>query len=329
MKRMTLVFSVLVLVVGMVFAAGGQQSDGAASDWKPTRTIEWHLGSDPGGGNDIFTRAMIEILNTKGISDANFTINYNKDGDGEVVKMLTSRATGVTAAHTLLGVVCGDVPSMIRAGNHTLDDFIPLAITASETELFLVSKNSPYKSVDDIVAAIKGGKKMSITGGGYDDQISYLKLIDSIGVTEEDITLIRTRANPESLTMVMGGHVEICISKASAALPYLESGDMIPIAVAASNRLPSAPFNAAPTLGELGYKNIDNPVWRAIYASANMPKEAVDYYVRIFKEMTETPEWQVFLDSINASRIDGYIGEEKARPFIKDYEDYIRSAFSF
>jgi putative tricarboxylic transport membrane protein len=135
-------------------------------------------------------------------------------------------------------------------------------------------------------------------------------------VSNEDITFIGTRANPESLAMVLGGHVDFAISKLAASQAYLESGDLVPLAAFATERFGVPPFNTAPTLSELGYKNVEFPMWRAIVGPSNMPKEAADYYIRIFKEMIETPEWEQYLTSKVTSRMD-YFGED-ARQFIID-----------
>ena len=93
------------------------------------------------------------------------------------------------------------------------------------------------------------------------------------------------------MTALLGGHVDLGLSKPAASKEYVLSGDITPVLALSSERF-SAPFDAAPTADELGYGVIELPVWRGVIGSANMSDEAVNYWNDVFRQVTESDEWK-------------------------------------
>lgn len=315
MKKFVLVLTVLMLIGGIAFAGGSSQESGDAA-WKPTRTVEFTVMANPGGGTDILTRGIIDIIKKAGLSDADYVIVYNNDGNGNVPKIEHARATGQTAAHKLLSWTSGELAPMKQSGVVSMDNFIPVGIIQSEKHILLVNKNGKYKSVEDVVNAMKSGTTVTSTGAKGDDVFVYNLLCESLGVTQQQLTFVGTPGNPDALALVLGGHIDLCVSKLASAKGYLESGDLVPIATLANERY-TMPYYDAPTLSELGYTNVEFPIWRGVMAGSNMPKEALDYYINMFKTLTTTPEWQKFLADSYASPLAHY-GEE-GRQWVIEY----------
>ena len=70
--------------------------------------------SGPGGGSDIFTRMITDIVGKEGISRANFLVVNKSDGGGEVGRAKVSQASGPLADHTLITFNSGDLMPMLQ-----------------------------------------------------------------------------------------------------------------------------------------------------------------------------------------------------------------------
>lgn len=288
-----------------------------AAEWKPSNSIEWVLTVNPGGGNDIFVRTILDILKTKGISDADFVVNYQTDGNGEVAKLRV--ATAGPNPYIILGFTSADLITMNVNGNMTLDQVKPIAVLASDKHVLLVNrKTGRFKSLEDVMKAIAAGESVTFGGARSDDEALYHRVSASLKFNEDDVPFVGYGSNADSLTALLGDHIDVCISKLAASNQYLVSGDLAPIAALSTERFTAAPFDTAPTLKELGYENVEDPIWRSIIASPDIPKEAEEYYIRIFKEMSKTPEWDQYIkDKLSAPM---YFFGEDAMKYMKEYE---------
>ena len=320
MKSKVLVTVCAVLCLAsliLLMACQRRSTTGAGGAWEPTRRVEWNLTVNPGGGNDIFTRNIIEIMRTNGISNADFVVNYQTDGQGEVARMRVARAGA--DAHTLLGFTSGELGQMLHAGNTTMDNFTPLAILAADKHILLVHPNSRYQSIEDILQGVREGRNISLGGAkGEDEVILFEMMCDVLGIPRDAIPFIGYISNADAITATLGGHIDLLYSKLLASEAFMISGDLVPIVIFSLNSINVPPFDTVPTLGELGWTSIENPIWRSILGSPDMPQEAVDYYIRIFREMSETPEWAAYHAS-NHSIPMSYFGEE-ARRYILDFQ---------
>ena len=78
------------MLVTPAFAAA-QSEVGSSEAFVPSKNIEWYVTSSPGGGSDIFTRTLMDIMvGEKLVNDKNIVIQYKTDGAGEVGRLLVS-----------------------------------------------------------------------------------------------------------------------------------------------------------------------------------------------------------------------------------------------
>ena len=320
MKRIILgtVCAVTALLFLMACNRGGTTPTAgtAASAWEPTRRVEWVLTVNPGGGNDIFTRAIIGILKDREISDADFVVNYQTDGHGEVARLRVSRLGA--DAYTLLGFTSGEFEPMLGHGNLTMDSFTVLALLASDKHILLVRNDSRIQSIDRMIDDVRNRRTISGGGAMNDDMQVFYMMLEALNLNADDFPYIAFGSNVDALAALLGGHIDVAVSKLAACEPYLLSGDLVPIAALANERFTLPPFDTAQTLSELGYTNVENPLWRAILGSPGMPSEAVEYYIRILREMSQTAEWDQYItDRLSTPMY--YFGED-ARRWIMDYQ---------
>lgn len=252
--------------------------------------VEFMVSSSAGGGSDIFTRTITDIITKNGIADNSFVVNNQVDGAGQISRRHVKDAKGDAADSTLLCFSTGDLSSMLSNGGLTMADFRPIAILAADKHLmFTNAKTSKYASFEDIVAAAEAGQQIVVGGTSSDERNVYDLLVQSLGL-EDKFSYIVYGSASGTITALMGGHIDLGIAKPAASKEYVVSGDIAPVLALSTERF-GEPFQDAPTAEELGYGTIELPVWRGVIGSVNMSDEAVNYWNDVFKQVTETEQW--------------------------------------
>ena len=252
--------------------------------------VEFMVSSSAGGGSDIFTRTITDIISKEGIMDNSFVVNNMVDGNGQISRRQVKDAKGDDANSTLLCFSTGDLSAMLSNGGLTMADFKPVAILAADKHLmFTNAKSSKYASFEEVVEAAKAGEQIVVGGTASDERNVYDMLTQALGL-EDNFSYIVYGSASETITALLGGHIDLGIAKPAASKEYVVSGDITPVLALSSERF-SEPFQDAPTAEELGYGVIEMPVWRGVIGSANMSDEAVAYWNDVFKQVTETDAW--------------------------------------
>ena len=287
------VLSILAALLVAATAAGCGSSDTTATEsatgdttteeaaFEVKGNVEFMVSSSAGGGSDIFTRTITDIISKEGIMDNSFVVNNMVDGNGQISRRQVKDAKGDDANSTLLCFSTGDLSAMLSNGGLTMADFKPVAILAADKHLaFTNAKSSKYASFEEVIEAAKGGAQIVVGGTASDEKNVYDMLTQELGLED----------NFSYITALLGGHIDLGIAKPAASKEYVVSGDITPVLALSSERF-GEPFQDAPTAEELGYGVIELPVWRGVIASANMTDEAVAYWNDVFKQVTETEAW--------------------------------------
>lgn len=270
---------------------GAAQAEQQAETFAPKGNIDFLVSSKAGGGSDIFTRSITDIASKNGFVTNPFVVNNLQDGNGQIARRNVKDAKGDAADSSLLCFSTGDLSSMLSNGGLTMADFRPIAILAADKHLiFTNAKSSKYASFEEVAEAAKSGAQIVVGGTSSDERNVYDMLVQALGL-EDNFSYIVYGSASETMTALLGGHVDIGISKPAASKEYVLSGDITPVLALSSERF-SAPFDTAPTADELGYGVIELPVWRGVIGSVNMSDEAVNYWNDVFKKVTETDEWK-------------------------------------
>jgi len=307
MKKFVLVVALIALLSVSVFANGTAEA-GSSAGFKPTKDVEWTCTSKPGGGSDIFTQQIKEALKSQGITDANVVVSYVTDGGGEVGRLQVSMTNKAKADHTLLTFNSGDIMPMVKNTDNRIENFTPLAVMAVDKQLLFIGEKSNYKTFQECLDAIKAGKKVVIAGSKGDDIETYNKLLAELGLKESQLSYITNDSTSGAITSLLGGHVDLCMSKPAAAAQYVEAGKMTAVLALSKSRFKTPSLKDAPILSELGYKDVEVPVWRGVVGPKEMSPEAAEFWSNCLKAVSESEVWQT-----------GYIAK---KGLISDFKDY-------
>ena len=281
------------LMVCALFANGTEET--ASAGFKPTKDVSWVCTSKPGGGSDIFTTQIKDAMKVNGITDANIVTEDITDGSGEVGRLQVSTTNKAKADYTLLTFNSGDLMPMVKNTDNRVENFRPLAIMAVDKQLLFVGEQSKYSSWQEIMDALKSGAKIVIAGSKGDDIETYNKLIAELGVPESQLSYIANDATSGAITSLLGGHVDLCMSKPAAASQYVEAGKMKPVLALSTTRFSTESLKDAPTLSECGFNNVEVPVWRGVSAPKAMSDEAYAFWADCLKKASETAEFKAYL----------------------------------
>ena len=281
------------LMVCALFANGTEET--ASAGFKPTKDVSWVCTSKPGGGSDIFTTQIKDAMKVNGITDANIVTEYITDGSGEVGRLQVSTTNKAKADYTLLTFNSGDLMPMVKNTDNRVENFRPLAIMAVDKQLLVIGEKSKYSAWQEVMDALKNGQKIVIAGSKGDDIETYNKLIAELGVPESQLSYIANDATSGAITSLLGGHVDLCMSKPAAASQYVEAGKMKPVLALSTTRFSTESLKDAPTLSEFGFNNVEVPVWRGVSAPKAMSDEAYAFWADCLKKASETAEFKAYL----------------------------------
>ncbi|HNT59566.1 MAG TPA: tripartite tricarboxylate transporter substrate-binding protein [Rectinema sp.] len=316
-----IIFIVSLLAIAMVGPLFAQVA------FLPSQNIEWIVTSSPGGGSDIYTRIIADIMTRMDLVNAKTILVNNKtDGGGEVGRLSVSRvAAGKQADHTLLTFNSGDLMPMVANTANRIENFTPIAIMAVDKQLLYIGEKSKYKTFAEVITAVKSGANVVIAGSKGDDVATYNLLLKELGFTETQLAFITNNATSDAITSILGGHVDLVMSKPAAADQYVQAGKLTPVLALSKIRF-TGNLASAPTLSEIGpYNDVEYPVWRGVVGPKAMSPAAAKYWSCVFKTVSESQAWKV--DYIEKFKLQPfYLNNEDAKKYMTEYQyNYLKS----
>lgn len=266
----------------------------SVSSFVPKNSITFNISSKAGGNSDLIIRTITDICTREGLVGETFVINNNVDGGGNIVRLETQNTDDPD--HTLLCFSSGDMQSMLDSDiGLKVDDLAPIATMAADKQLIFAKTGGKYTSFEDIMAAIEAGTKINVGGTKSNEHTVFNMFAEEIQKTEM-FNYMFYESSAESITALLGDHIDLAMGSPAAAISYVESGDIMPVVALSSERF-MAPLDAAPTMEELGYNVVESPMWRGVIAPGSMSEEAQQYWSDIFGQVSETEAWQEYLST--------------------------------
>lgn len=241
----------------------------AQSQW-PTKAIRIVVPFTPGGTTDFVTRLVAAEL-AKSLGQP--VMIENKPGAGTVIgvdsvaKSVPDGSSFVTVANSFT-VNQTLVKKLPYDG---LKDLRPVALMGLSEHVLATHPASGLKSVADIVAQAKAGKKLSYAsfGNGTSAHLAGEMLKSQLGV---DIVHVPYKGQAPALADLLGGQVSMMFGNWPEFRGHVQSGKLVAIGMATAQRSQYAPD--IPTLAEQGLK-IESNSWNGLLAPAGVPDAVV------------------------------------------------------
>ncbi len=315
MKRAS--YSLLFVVV----AIGALLSSRAWSqEFKPTKQIETVVHTGPGGGSDLFARAIAEMLQKEKLVTQRLQV-VNKPGGGPAVAMsYLAEKKGET--HTIgfyTGVWVTNPLTTVEA-TVTLKDLTPITRLVLEPAVIAVKADSPYKTMKDFIeAAKKNPKQLNQSGGTILSRDNLMRMLLQ-KTTGAQWNFISFPSGGERLSNLLGGHVQMMVIEPQEAGEQIRAGNLRVIATLTEKRLPSLPN--VPTIKEQGIDVPLIPQARGMIAPPAVPKEVVAYWEGVFDAFVKTPSWKQYVEQNQFE--DAYLKAPALGKFIDGLKDQMR-----
>ena len=284
-----------ILLAGMVAGLAVTGADAAyAQGFKPSRPIEFVTHTGPGGGGDVFARAIATAMDKEKLMPVRMQV-VNKTGGGGVTAMAyMAEKQGDTHTIAVFTSVWFTTPLMRAEARHTLKDLTPLVRMVLEPAVIAVKNDAPYKTLKDFIDAAKqnpGQLKQSGGSIGSRDWVLRQLLVKHTGA---NWAFISFPGGGERISALLGGHVNMMVIEPQEAGEHIRAGNMRVIAQVAEKRLPA--FPNVPTVKEAGFDVPNVPQVRGIVAPPGIPAEAVAYWEDVFARLNQTATWKKYLE---------------------------------
>jgi tripartite-type tricarboxylate transporter receptor subunit TctC len=279
-----------------VLAAGGSASAQSAFPSKPVHIFVPYAA---GGAVDILARTLGDAVSQKW---GQSVVIENRPGAGGVIAsqaLVTSPPDG----YTLILVASGHPTNAFlypKLPYDTFKDFTPISLVASSPNILLVRKDSPFKTVADVIAAAKakpGSLSFGHSGNGTSTHLAG-ELFKNLA--KIDIAGIPYKGGLPVINDLLGGQIPLSINNGPESVGQLQAGTVRALAVTTASRASFLPD--VPSLSETvpGY---DTEVWWGLLGPAKLPPEVLAKLSHDFVAAVNTDAVKERLSKLGATPI--------------------------
>ncbi|OXM72855.1 MULTISPECIES: Bug family tripartite tricarboxylate transporter substrate binding protein [Amycolatopsis] len=276
--------AVALLLVPPLVSAGGEETG------PQIRGLRMMVPNSPGGGYDITARTAVKAIEDAGLN-GNVEV-FNLPGAGGTVglgRLVNERGNGKLAMSMGLGVV-GSVYT--NKSPSSLQDTTAIAKLTEEADIVVVSKDSPYQTIQQLVEAWRADPGSVPVGGGSapggPDHLAPMLMAQAAGIPPSRVNYIPFDGGGELMASVLGGKVGFGVSGIGETRDQIASGALRALAVTSPQRVPGID---APTLKESGV-DVSFTNWRGIVAPPGLSDSDKDRLIGLFTRLQDTPQWR-------------------------------------
>lgn len=282
------------LIASMMLAAASLAPGLALAADYPSRPIELVVPFQAGGGTDAVARAFgvaaqkhfpkgVVVVNKSGASGG---IGWNY--------MMNAKPDGYT-----LGIVTVEMVILphLNLFNRAYADVTPIAQLNADPASIIVRADSPYKTIDDFIAAARkeppGKMAMGTSGNGSIYDIAAAAFEEK---TQLQFNRIPYQGAAPSILSLLSSQIDAVTASPGEVAAHVAAGKLRILAVMADKRLDE--FKDVPTMKE---KNVDLSIgtWRGIMGPKGLAPEVVKMLRTSVAEIAKEPELQNALKKLN------------------------------
>lgn len=258
-----------LMAAGMLLAMAA-----AAQDSWPNKPIRIVHGFSPGAATHAVAQDVGEVL-TKAYG-AQYFVEAKPGAGGNIGTDAVAKSApdgytlllGTAGTHAINPTLYPNLPYNVQR------DFEPIMLLADLPNVLIVAKESPYNSLQELVAAARAQPKSLYYGSSGNGTSMHLAAEQFKAAAGVDITHVPYKESAHALTAMMGGQIQATFHQLAAVLQQIKAGRVKALAVTAKQRVAALP--EVPTVAESGYPGFESVTWYALYAPARTSKTTVD-----------------------------------------------------
>jgi putative tricarboxylic transport membrane protein len=275
----------------------------AQAAWEPTRPVTFLIPAGTGGGADQMARFIDGIVKKHNLMKQNLIV-VNKAGGAGAEGFLDIKGTP-RDPHKIIITLSNLFTTPLATGTpFNWKDLTPISMMALDQFVLWVNAETPYKSAQDYLNAVKAGAdrqfKMGGTGSKQEDQIITVALERVTG--GKKFTYVPFAGGGAVAVQLVGKHVDSTVNNPIEAVAQWKAGALRPLCLFDGKRsvytnkvTETMAWSDIPTCKESGV-NVEYQMLRGIFGAGGITKEQTDYYVDLMTKVMQTPDWRTFME---------------------------------
>ena len=284
-----------------------------AQGWEPTKPVEFVVPAGTGGGADQMARLIQGIIVKHKLMKESLVVVNKSGGAGAEGFLAVKEAKGdphkiiITLSNLFTTPMATGVPFNWK-------DMTPVSMMALDQFVLWVNADTPYKTANQYIAAVKAAGpnkfKMGGTGSKQEDQIITVGLEKSTGTK---FIYIPFKGGGDVAVQLVGGHVDSTVNNPIEAVAQWRAGKLRPLCVFDDTRMPykekvtdTMSWGDIATCKESGVPT-DYLMLRGIFMPSGVTAAQTGYYVELLRKVRDTTEWKEFMaqGAFNATTMSG------------------------
>ncbi|MBP0437679.1 tripartite tricarboxylate transporter substrate binding protein [Tianweitania sediminis] len=287
--------------------------------------------ADPGGGWDFTCRTVGRLLYDLKIAEEPVQVTNMPGGVGAVAyaNVMSKRPSDadLIVATSTVGV------TQIAQGKYPADTDVMrwIGMLGTDVGVIVVPKDSPYKSLSDLMDAYKKDPASVVaagsSGAGGWDHIRLLMVAKAAGMEADafkQIRWVQFDGGSPAVTQMIGGQVQVVTTDLGEVAGFVESGDIRILGTLSDEPVPA--FPDAPTAKSQGF-DVTGYNWRGFYTGGEVSDADYQKWVDTMKKLYDSPEWKKAAEGSGlvpiwrgGAEFETYVGEqaEQMRQISKD-----------
>ncbi|CNC21076.1 tricarboxylic transporter [Yersinia pseudotuberculosis] len=285
----------------------------------PSRT-ECIAPAKPGGGFDLTCKLIqVSLQETKAINRP-MRVTYMPGGVGAVAYNAIV-AQRPAEFGTVVAFSSGSLLNLAqnKFGRYNVNDVKWLASVGTDYGMIAVRADSPYQTLKDLMDAFTKDPTSVVFGAGASigsqDWMKVALLASKVGVDPHSMRYVAFEGGGESITALLGNHIQAVSGDLSEMVPYLVGNKLRVLAVYAEQRLPE-PLSTIPTAKEQGY-DLVWPIIRGFYLGPNVSDAEYQWWAKTFNTLMQTDEFKkqrdlrgLFELNLSGKELDSYVKKQ-------------------
>jgi putative tricarboxylic transport membrane protein len=319
-RRMVTGLVIAVVAALLVSACGVTRGEEASG----LHRLRMMVPNSPGGGYDLTARTAVKIMEDDDITGRVEVFNViGAGGTVAMARLMNEKGNGDLMMMMGLGVVGAVYTNGSKA---RVSDATALAKMVEEQEGILVPGDSPFKTVQDFVAAWKADPASVTIGGGSSpggpDHLFPMETAKAAGVDPAAVNYVSYDGGGDLLTALLGKKITVGTSGLGEFVDQIESGQLRVLAVSGSEQVEGID---APTLSGAGI-DLTFTNWRGILAPPGISDDARQALVKVLEELHGTDQWKEAL--VKNGWTDAFETGAPFEQFLKDQDNRVSSTLT-
>ncbi|ETF04447.1 ABC transporter substrate-binding protein [Advenella kashmirensis W13003] len=273
---------VIKLALGI---AASSLATGAQAEW-PERPVRMVIGFAPGGASDIAFKMVQDVLAEK--LGQPVVPDYKAGANGNIANTAVANAApdGYTALWANVGPLAVNTYLYKSVKTDPGEVFAPVTQLTDSPLVVVVPKDSPYKTMQDLIAGIREDQEKLTFGSAGQGSSMHIAGTSLALALKAKLTHVPYKGSAPALQDLIAGRLSFMIDSRSTTAPFIENGTLRALAISSGKRAPDMP--ELPTIAESGVPGFNVTTWQAVVMPKGTPQPIIDKFSKALRDALNT-----------------------------------------